>query len=350
MDGSSTHRCFVVPPHILEAVELRGDSRQRAMATEMREEDARIRVERAASTAPTAFLPAPATTTVEAPPNRVYDAQHGRDLPGRLIRDGDQPSGDAAVDHAWVHAADTDRLYRQVLHRNSLDGHGMPMVSTVHFGRNYNNAFWNGQQMVYGDGDGVLLTGFAVSRSVVGHEFGHGVVQFSGGLVYRDQSGALNEHIADTLGVLVDQYARGQQAHEASWLVGAEVLAPGVSGQALRSMAAPGLAYDDDVLGTDPQPYHMDGFVVTSADHGGVHLNSGIPNHAFYLLANYLGGYAWERAGLVWYDALQGLRNPHATFADWADATVAAAAGRFGAGSREVRFTRRAWHLVGVTP
>jgi Zn-dependent metalloprotease len=138
---------------------------------------------------------------------------------------------------------------------------------------------------------------------------------------------------------------------EASWLVGDGLLAPDVQGQALRSLAAPGTAYDDPVLGKDAQPAHMDGFVRTRDDNGGIHLNSGIPGHAFYLLATNLGGHVWERAAHIWYDAVTGPpMSPETTFSAFAAATVAAAKQRFGTSSGEAAATRRAWLGVGVTP
>jgi Zn-dependent metalloprotease len=218
----------------------------------------------------------------------------------------------------------------------------------VHFDRDFNNAFWNGQQMVYGDGDGEIFLPFTHSLSVVAHELSHGVVQTSGGLIYQDQSGALNESFADVFGVLTVQFTKRQEAPEADWLVGDGILGPDIQGVALRSMKAPGTAYSDPLLGQDPQPFHMDDYVATSSDSGGVHINSGIPNHAFYLLAQYLGGRAWEKAGHIWYDTLQDLNNPHASFRQWADASVEAARNRFGVGSLEALYTKRAWKLVGV--
>jgi Zn-dependent metalloprotease len=133
----------------------------------------------------------------------------------------------------------------------------MTLVSSVHVRRRFNNAFWNGQQMAYGDGDGMLILPSTRSLSVIGHELSHGVVQFSGGLIYQDQSGALNEHCADVFGALVVQRQLNQLSAEASWLVGDNIFAEGVTGEALRSLRAPGTAYDDDLLGKDPQPFHM---------------------------------------------------------------------------------------------
>ena len=149
--------------------------------------------------------------------------------------------------------------------------------------RDYDNAFWDGTQMVFGDGDGVIFLPFTRSVDVIGHELAHGVTQYTSGLNYQDQSGALNESVSDVFGVLVKQRLLGQTADQADWLVGAELLAPGVNGVALRSMAAPGTAYDDPRLGKDPQPGHMRDYVDTTDDNGGVHINSGIPNKAFHV-------------------------------------------------------------------
>lgn len=342
----------ILPPHMLEAIRLRGDAEMREMCDDMEKESATFRAERQAAVPAQSFLAAPLIdeeSTLE-PKREVYDAEEGFSLPGKRVRqEGDEPTEDTAVDEAYDGAGDTYRLYADVYRRDSLDGQGMPLVSSVHVRRGFNNAFWNGQQMAYGDGDGVIFKPLTGSLAVIGHELSHGVVQFSGGLVYRDQSGALNESFADVFGALVSQYKSGQSAAEAPWLIGAEILGPNIQGEALRSMKAPGEAYDDALLGKDPQPFHMDLFVNTFQDNGGVHINSGIPNHAFYLLAQYLGGNAWEKAGHIWYDTMQAIDNPHATFADWADRTVEMARDRFGVGSLEALYTRRAWRLVGVS-
>ncbi len=150
-------------------------------------------------------------------------------------------------------------------------------------------------------------------------------------------------------GALAEQHHRGQRADEASWLIGAGIFAAAVQGEALRSMKAPGTAYDDDVLGKDPQPGHMRDYVETEDDNGGVHINSGIPNHAFYLAATALGGFAWERAGLIWYRTLTGgALSPTADFLAFASATLRTAATEYGEESEEVAAVRAAWAGVGV--
>jgi Zn-dependent metalloprotease len=353
----NTRLACVVPPHMVEAVRINGSDEQRAqvealiqLSNQMRGK--RTDAPRTAPEYPEAVTSVLTSVTAEAPaPPQilVFDMVGDGDpslLPGSLVRSDTKPSGDADVDRAWDFAQETWTLFANEFDRNSLDDDGMPIVSSVHFGVNFNNAFWNGSQMAYGDGDGVLFNPFTSSLSVVAHELAHGVVQFSGGLVYQDQSGALNEHVADVFGVLAEQRQAGQQARQASWLIGEGLIREPNS--ALRSMAEPGTAYDHSVLGSDPQPYHMDGFVATSMDHGGVHINSGIPNHAFYLAAMMHGGSAWDDIGHVWYQALQSLNNPLAQFGDFADETTRTAINLHGAGSRQARLVSRAWKLVGV--
>ncbi len=342
----------ILPPHMVDAIKMRGDDKQRSMAKSIERiaEDARqARVDAAPPQAHLAM--ATVVDGIEPAPQReVYDANRRASLPGELVRaEGDPPTGDEAVDEAYDGAGDTYQFLFEQFRRDSLDGAGLPLISSVHVRRKFNNAFWNGEQMAYGDGDGIIFERLTKSLSVIGHELSHGVVQFSGGLVYQDQSGALNESFSDVFGALTVQYKHRQTAAEADWLIGDQILGPDIDGVALRSMRAPGTAYDDSLLGKDPQPFHMDGFLVTSSDNGGVHMNSGIPNHAFYLLAQYLGGFAWEKAGHIWYEALQAINNPHATFAEWADKTVETARDRFGSGSLEAILTRRSWKLVGIS-
>lgn len=341
----------IVPPHMLDAIRLRGTAKQRKMVAALEKQTAAVRDKRQALCRP-GIEPAivfAADAKLPKPNRSVHDGQHKATLPGPLARNETKgASDDKQVNEAFTGSGDVFKMYLKVFGRNSLDGNGMKIISTVHHRRNLNNAFWNGEQMAYGDGDGVLFKPLTGSLSVIGHELSHGVVQFSGGLIYQDQSGALNESFADVFGALTVQFKKKQEAHDADWLIGDNILGPDINGVALRSMKAPGQAYSDPVLGQDPQPYHMDFYNNTSRDNGGVHINSGIPNHAFYLLSLYLGGNAWEKAGQIWYDAMQSINNPHATFFDWALKTLDTAEGLFGKGSSEAMFTRRAWKLVGV--
>lgn len=340
----------ILPPHMLDAIIMRGDKEMRKMAESLVKHAESYREERAEATPPKSFMPAPLKPAGANPKvNReVYDGQEKAGLPGKLVRkEGDPASSDNSVNAAYDGAGNVYDLYLKEYKRDSLDGHGMTLKSTVHYRKKYNNAFWNGEQIAYGDGDGVIFTNMT-ELSIIGHELSHGVVQFSGGLIYRDQAGALNESFADVFGALTVQYKLQQGACEADWLIGKGILGPDINGVSLRSMKTPGQAYDDEILGKDPQPYHMDLYVNTTGDYGGVHINSGIPNHAFYLLAQYLGGNAWQKAGSIWYDTMQAINNPNATFSDWADKTIEIARNLFGNSSMEVLYTRRAWKLVGV--
>ncbi|MGL4254924.1 M4 family metallopeptidase [Microbacterium sp.] len=288
--------------------------------------------------------------TTPAPDREISDAQRREVLPGVKVRGEDDPAtGDAAADEAFDGLGATFDFLWDAWGRNSLDGAGGALLATVHYGQDYDNAFWNGERMVFGDGDGEVFTGFTGSLTVIAHELAHGVIEDEGGLLYRGQSGALNESIADVIGALAEQHSLGQSADQASWLIGEGIFTDAVQGTALRSLAAPGTAYDDDVLGRDPQPAHMRDYVETRDDNGGVHINSGIPNHAFYLAATALGGRAWERAGLIWYRTLTtGTLSSTADFTAFARATLAAAAAEYGEESEEVAAVRSGWVGVGV--
>ncbi|WP_313408042.1 M4 family metallopeptidase [Aeromicrobium sp.] len=331
----------IVPPYLLRQVASLEDDRfaTAAMAAQaaLNERPLRPDVPRPRSR--------PSASVGEQPlRRRVHDAENGTDLPGRLVRDeGDPATDDVGADEAYDGFGSTDALFRSVYERSSMDDAGMPLLGTVHYGRAYDNAFWDGSQMVFGDGDGEIFGRFTASLSVIGHELTHGLIEFTAGLVYRGQSGALNESVADVFGALVEQHAAGQGADQASWLIGEGLFTDQVQGRALRSMSAPGTAYDDDVLGKDPQPGHMDDFVETTQDNGGVHLNSGIPNKAFHLVATALGGNAWDVAGRIWLDTLVGELSPRATFEQFAVATFTAARAHDAAD-----VVREAWQAVGV--
>lgn len=286
----------------------------------------------------------------------IHDAQHGTTLPGVLVRaEGAASAGDESVDEAYDGLGATWELYHQAFGRDSLDDAGMELIATVHYGEDFQNAFWDGEQMIFGDGDGVYFRSFTNSVDVIGHELTHGVVQFIAGLIYVAQPGALHESIADCFGSMVRQRQAGQSAEEADWLIGAGLFTDRVQGVALRSMKAPGTAYDDPVLGKDPQRASMDDYADLphdeQNDNGGVHINSGIPNRAFYLAATAIGGNSWEGAGPLWYEALTRPDLPKdADFATFAAATLTAAAGRHGEGSSQHAAVAEAWRTVGVEP
>jgi Zn-dependent metalloprotease len=296
--------------------------------------------------------PPPAAGTVQT----VYDAEHGGQaaLPGKRARGGgDPPVSDAAINQAFDATDATYDFYKSSYGRDSVDGEGMELISSVHFSRSFDNAFWNGSQMVYGDGSGHIFQVGALTSSIdiPGHEMTHGVTEHTAGLEYSKQPGALNESFSDVFGSLIKQHSLGQTADVADWLIGAGTLVPSL-GAALRSMKAPGTAYSGD-----RQPATMADYADLpddgnpENDNGGVHINSGIPNHAFYLAATALGGKAWEKAGKVWYQTLTGGHlTPHASFKEAAEATLAVATELFGESGAEHAAVAAAWQQVGVLP
>jgi Zn-dependent metalloprotease len=279
----------------------------------------------------------------------IYDAKHTENLPGTVVRrEGGQAKGGITVSEAYDYSGSTYNFYKDIFDRNSIDTRGMKLDSSVHYGEDYNNAFWNGTQMVYGDGDGEIFQRFTKSIDVIGHELTHGVTQYEAALEYEAQPGALNESFSDVFGSLVKQYALKQKADKADWLIGAGLFTNKIKGVALRSMKEPGTAYNDPTIGKDPQPGHMKDYVNTSSDSGGVHINSGIPNRAFYLSAIELGGYAWEKAGRIWYIALTERLREGSDFQAAAKSTVQVAATLYGKDSKEVKAVQKAWDSVGI--
>lgn len=344
-------RC-IVPPHMLREITERGSPTQREWALRTLGASENFRGRRQAL----AEVPALAAPTVVAEKQRaIYDAQNGSDLPGRQVRaEGDPNTGDLAVDEAYDGSGATYDLYRDVYGRNSIDGNGLRLDSTVHYQQGYDNAFWNGEQMVYGDGDEDLpeaerlFNRFTIAIDIIGHELTHGVTQYEARLIYWDQPGALNESFSDVFGSLVKQQTLSQTAEAADWLIGEGLFTTNVNGQGIRSMKAPGTAYDDPVLGRDPQPSHMRDYQDVDYDNGGVHINSGIPNRAFYVVAKEIGGYAWEKAGRIWYITLRDKLRPRSDFKEAAILTFQVAGELFGVGSLEQQAVGKGWAEVGI--
>ncbi len=284
----------------------------------------------------------------------VYDLHGGgrSALPGDQRRTtGEGPTGDEAIDDVFDATEATYRLYREEFGRDSVDGRGLELVSSIHYSTKFDNAFWNGAQMIYGDGSGHLFQVGALTKAidVIGHELTHGVTQFTAALEYSSQPGALNESISDVFGSLVKQRKLGQSANQADWLIGEGTLVPSV-GKALRSMKEPGTAWSGD-----RQPGDMAHYVDLpddgdpANDNGGVHINSGIPNRAFYLAATKIGGNAWEKAGKIWFEALTGGQlAADADFKAAAKVTQDAAASLFGAEGAEHTAVAEAWREVGL--
>jgi len=337
----------ITPPHLLKKLLESEDKevRQAALSTLMT--TARLRGERMVlSSLGIASVPANGRRS-------IFNCNHSFSLlSAELVRsEDDEASGEESVDRAFEGLGTTRDFYKRVFDRDSIDDHGMRLDGYVHRGVNYNNAFWDGRRMVFGDGDGVLFTDFTKSIDVIAHELAHGVTESASGLEYHVQSGALNESLSDVFGSLVKQWSLNQTAADADWLIGAEVFTPNVEADALRSLKAPGTAYDNDQLGKDPQPEHMSKFVHLpddeDGDFGGVHINSGIPNKAFYLTAVDIGGFAWEAPGHIWYETLKA-SGETTLFQEFADTTYFKAGQLYGAGSKGQQAVLAAWREVGI--
>ncbi|PDZ12923.1 bacillolysin [Bacillus pseudomycoides] len=275
----------------------------------------------------------------------TYDAKNRSTLPGTLWTDTDNvfnASRDAAAVDAHYYAGVTYDYYKNTFNRNSVNDAGAPLKSTVHYGSNYNNAFWDGSQMVYGDGDGYTFTSLSGGLDVIGHELTHAVTENSSNLIYQNESGALNEAISDVFGTLVEYYDN----RNPDWEIGEDIYTPGKSGDALRSMSDPA-KYDD--------PDHYSKRYTGSSDNGGVHTNSGIINKAAYLLANggthygvTVNGIGKDKVGAIYYRANTQYFTESTTFSQARAGLVQAAADLYGANSAEVTAVKQSYDAVGV--
>ncbi len=217
--------------------------------------------------------------TIQTPKMQVFDCKRSTSL--------------AAAELIWTEASEkqpTDKdaknvicggdatwhLYYDIFGRNSIDNLGMVISQYIHYDRKYDNAFWDGRRMIFGDGDGKIFGSFTADVDIIGHELTHGVTQYEANLDYHTQAGALNESFSDIFGVMIKQRLLNQDVKKSKWLIGENVLLG--DKYALRSLKAPGTAYKNHPeLGSDPQPATMDAFVklpdTAEGDWGGVHYN-----------------------------------------------------------------------------
>ncbi|MFC6039633.1 M4 family metallopeptidase [Paenisporosarcina macmurdoensis] len=275
----------------------------------------------------------------------TYNGKNRTQTPGTLWLDADNvlnAAFDAPAVDAHTYAAQTFDYYNNVHNRNSYDGNGAQLISTVHYGRNYNNAFWSGSQMVYGDGDGTTFIPLSGALDVIAHELTHAVTDTTADLVYQNESGAINESMSDIFGTLTEYHFNNNP----DWLIGEDIYTPGTAGDALRSMADPT---------TQGDPDHYSVRYTGTGDYGGVHINSGISNKAAFLLSNggthygvSVAGIGNEKMGKIFYRTLTQYLTPNSTFGQYRVASVQAATDLYGASSSEVSSVKAAFSAVGV--
>ena len=334
----------IIPPYIFEKMLESKDKATRDAALNSLLLSSQIRGERLATME---LGPGVALTTGSAR-RTIFDSKNSFLLSDAVLaRSEDGPaSDDGSVNRLFDGLGVTRDFLSEVFSRNSLDDRAGRLDGYVHYGFDYNNATFDGSVMRFGDGDGEQFTDFTLSLDVIAHELGHGVTQYTSDLVYRDQPGALNESFSDVFGSLVKQWSNGETVEQADWLIGKDVWTPGVNGDSLRSLKAPGKAYvNHPLFGTDPQPDHINKFVNTTRDNGGVHINSGIPNKAFYEVAMRIGGNSWEISGQIWYQALQE-SSRRATFQEFAIKTHEVASAL---GAQVAQSVSEGWKEVGIT-
>lgn len=290
-------------------------------------------------------------------PRHFYDCKNTDDLPGTLVHIGDEGGHKDNLDgdayDAYYNLGLVQLFYSKVFNRHGIyEDRTKPIRVAVHFGKNFPNALWLSdlQMMVFGDGDEEeFMYNFTGSLDVVCHEYTHGIIDNSRPLEYVNQSGALNESLADVFASMCRQWVGKERAEQADWLIGTGCFFPWLTKEEwkLRNLRDPEKAASHQVK-------HMKDYEIyfkptAEDDWGGVHYHSGIPNHAFYLIATRLGGYSWEKAGKIWYAAMTDNRVlPHCLFSDFAGLTVEHAERMFGP---EVKaLVHKGWLDVGVPP
>lgn len=217
---------------------------------------------------------------------------------------------------AHTNAAITYEFFRTTFNRISINGRGGNIISFINVadedGEDMDNAFWNGKAIFYGKGNQAFSSPLARGLDVAAHEMGHGIIQTTANLEYQGESGALNESFADVFGVLVDRE---------DWLIGEDIVNKNIYQDALRNMADP---HNNGSSLNDPgyQPAHYGERYIGKEDNGGVHINSGIPNRAFYLFANEVG---LEVAEQVYFSVLTNYLTRSSQFVDLRIAVIAAA-------------------------
>ena len=297
--------CFIIPQDVLKKLaedsKLSDEVRKASLDTgNISIELRKLRKQAGKLTNAVALVqPSEMLALAVAPAVTVFNCQQTQTLPGTAVPNP-AASADATVKRTFVETSAVADFFKQVFNRNSIDNAGMTMMSSVHYGNKFNNAMWNGSQMIYGDGDQAIFVDFTRGNDVIGHELTHGVTQHSLQLAYSGDAGGLNESMSDCFGSMFRQWRANQTVAKADWLIGSDILGPTAKAKGLtclRNMANPA---DPKALAPQPTKYAQ---ITPGMD---PHFSSGPPNLAFCTACKKLGGKSWERIGQVWYRSLTG--------------------------------------------
>ena len=347
-DHSCGCQCFIIPQDVLERFskdkKLTEEQRKSfADAAKFEKEWRKVRsfTSKLARSA-RSILPTGLAAAAGPPAITVYNCGHGNTLPGTPVANPGS-SSDLTAKRAFTETTAVAQFYKTLFGRNSVDNAGKTLMSSVHYSVNYNNAFWNGNQMTYGDGDGNIFVDFTKSTDVIGHELTHGVTQFSAALSYVNEAGGLNESISDVFGSMFRQWRANQDVAHADWLIGKDIMGPGAIAKGftcLRDMSNPAAKHC-----LAPQPTNFKQYT----DGMDPHYSSGIPNFAFYKAAMAVGGNSWEKVGKIWYQALTGFApNPSMKMSVFANRTRTIAGTMFPAVPAIKTAVDKAWTAVGL--
>ena len=293
-------RCYFIPDVVFKEMKKDGYNVEQPKQTTI---DKNVRQQRQD------LMMMPAMPLIGNNERSVYDSQNTNVKQAKIARkEGQAPTADVDVNAVYDNGGIVRDYFKTVLGWDSIDNNAMDLNLSVHYQNKYNNAFWDGEQMIFGDGDGANFMNFARALDVTAHELTHGVVQFTANLEYQGQSGALNEHFADVFGTAIKQHFLKQTEITANWLIGEMCLGGRFKGKAIRSMKAPA----DATAVLMPQPDNMKNISKSTSDNGGVHINSGIPNYAFYLVSMGIGT---QNAAVLWFEALK-ILGPKSKFKD----------------------------------
>ena len=339
--------CFILPKDVLDRLshdKTFTTEQRKSLADSARVSDAlrNVRVQAGLLTNVSQSIGAHLTSLATAPKVTVYDCKQTQTLPGTPVANP-KASADATCKRAFNETSKVAQFYKQVFKRNSIDNAGMTMMSSVHYGHKFNNAMWNGTQMIYGDGDGKIFVDFTNGNDVIGHELTHGVTQNSLQLGYSDDAGGLNESVSDCFGSMFRQWQANQTAAAADWLIGKDIMGSAANAKGftcLRNMANP---VDKKALAPQPTKYAQ---VTPGMD---PHYSSGPPNLAFCVACQTAGGKSWETVGQVWYAVLTG-SGPHPTMkmSDFANRTRQVAGQLFAAKPAIGAAIDKGWKTVGL--